>query len=226
MNILTFPTLSDLKHLLESNYFITSNRTVYMPIVLRTPVTVEEIRRLRVGDVVYITGTVITARDRAHMRIVDAIRRGEELPFEIDGSVIYHCGPLVVDGKVISAGPTTSARMNEYIGEIIDRVGSLAIVGKGGVNVEMKGKCVYLAYTGGCGALAAESVKAVKDVYWLDLGMPEAVWVFEVENFGPCIVAIDAHGNDIYRDVMERAERVFREIEGECQAPFSRQVRT
>ncbi len=183
-----------------------------------TPVSQDVIRKLRVGNIVYISGEMITARDKAHMRALEFIKSGKELPISFNNAVIYHCGPLVQkvsEGwKVISAGPTTSARMNRATKELLNYVDSIVIVGKGGMDVseEIKGKGVYLAYTGGAGALAVNAIKRVKDVHWLDLGMPEAVWVFEVERFGPCIVAIDSHGNSLYDEVKRRVEENFKKI--------------
>uniref|UniRef100_A0A7C2NQM6 Fumarate hydratase n=1 Tax=Archaeoglobus fulgidus TaxID=2234 RepID=A0A7C2NQM6_ARCFL len=172
-------------------------------IELRTPLRKEEVLRLKVGDTVYVTGEIFTARDEAHARALEWMEEGKELPFSFNRGVVYHCGPLVKDWKVISAGPTTSARMNPFTAKILERVECMAIIGKGGMSEEvvnaMKGKAVYLAFTGGAGALAAQSVRRIKGVVWDDLGMPEAVWILEVERFGPCIVAIDAHGNSLYR---------------------------
>jgi len=173
---------------------------------LKTPLKVEDVLKLKVGDTVYVTGEIFTARDEAHARALEYMEEGKELPFSFDGAVVYHCGPLVKkDGewKVVSAGPTTSARMNPFTPKILERVSCMAIIGKGGMSDEvvdaMRGKAVYLAFTGGAGALAAQRIKRVKDVIWEDLGMPEAVWIFEVEKFGPCIVAIDAHGRSLYK---------------------------
>ncbi len=173
---------------------------------LRTPLKVEDVLKLKVGDTVYVTGEIFTARDEAHARALEFMEEGKELPFSFDGAVVYHCGPLIKkDGewKVVSAGPTTSARMNPFTPKILERVSCMAIIGKGGMSKDvveaMKGKAVYLAFTGGAGALAAQRIKKVKNVVWEDLGMPEAVWIFEVEKFGPCIVAIDAHGRSLYR---------------------------
>lgn len=172
---------------------------------IKTPLSLEEILKLRIGDSVYVTGEIFTARDEAHARYLKWIEEGKDLPFSFDRAIVYHCGPLVKknDGwKVISAGPTTSARMNPFTPEILKRVSCMAIIGKGGMSGDvvkaMKGKAVYLAFTGGAGALAAQSIRKVKGVIWEDLGMPEAVWMFEVEKFGPCIVAIDAHGESLY----------------------------
>ena len=180
----------------------------------------DDVRRLNAGDVVHISGEIITARDKAHARIVEHLRSGRQLPFELEGAVVYHCGPLAVrdgDGwRVVSAGPTTSARMNPFAERILESVSCIAFVGKGGMDrktVEaMEGKAIYLAYTGGAGALAAGSIKRVKAVVWEDLSMPEAVWILEVENFGPCIVAIDSKGRSLYENVMEYAENKFRNL--------------
>ncbi len=187
---------------------------------LKTPISKNEIPKLSIGDVVYITGTMVTARDEAHIRMIEFFENGKELPFRIEDVIIYHCGPIIVerDGKIraISAGPTTSARMNPLTPKILEHVDKMVIVGKGGMNEEvvkaLENKGVYLAYTGGAGALAAQAIKEVKGVYWEDLGMPEAVWVFEVENFGPCIVGIDAKGNSLYRKVDATVEENFRKV--------------
>jgi|Deesub1362A_J573_1020465.scaffolds.fasta_scaffold01011_19 fumarate hydratase subunit beta len=181
---------------------------------IETPLKKEEIRKLRVGDTVYISGEIVTARDRAHMRILEMLRKREKLPVELNGTVIYHCGPIVSmereKWKIISAGPTTSARMNDLTKEILKNVELMAIIGKGGMSSEVKdslrGKGVYFAYPGGAGALAAKSIKEVKNVFWSDLGMPEALWVLRVENFGPLVVGIDSHGRSIYDEIERHVE--------------------
>ncbi|WP_456468232.1 FumA C-terminus/TtdB family hydratase beta subunit [Archaeoglobus sp.] len=173
---------------------------------IKTPLSVDEVLKLKVGDSVYVTGEIFTARDEAHARALEWLEEGKELPFSFDKAVVYHCGPLVKKNNewvVISAGPTTSARMNPFTPKILERVSCMAIIGKGGMSEDVvkaaRGKAVYLAFTGGAGALAAQSIKRVKGIVWEDLGMPEAVWLLEVEKFGPCIVAIDAHGNSLYK---------------------------
>ncbi|MCX8172746.1 MAG: FumA C-terminus/TtdB family hydratase beta subunit [Archaeoglobaceae archaeon] len=170
----------------------------------------ESILKLKAGDVVYINGEVLTARDKAHARIVEMLENGKNLPFKLNRSVIYHCGPIVSNGKVISAGPTTSDRMSPYTPRILEKVELMVIVGKGGMGknvVEaMKNKAVYLAFPGGAGAYAANRIKKIKGVFWEDLGMAEAVWVFEVEKFGPCIVAIDSTGRNLYEEVEKKVK--------------------
>ncbi|MCS7143669.1 MAG: FumA C-terminus/TtdB family hydratase beta subunit [Archaeoglobaceae archaeon] len=176
----------------------------------------EEILELKIGDIVYIDGEIMTARDKAHARAVEMMERGVALPFNFNRSIVYHCGPIVKEGKVISAGPTTSDRLSSFIPKIMKRVDFMAIIGKGGFSSEavdaMKGKAVYLAFTGGAGALASSKIKRIKGVYWEDLGMAEAVWVLEVEKFGPCIVAIDVKGRNIYDDVRKKVREKLREM--------------
>lgn len=183
---------------------------------LQTPLKIEDIEKLNAGDIVYISGEILTARDEAHARILEMKAKGEELPFSLEGAVIYHCGPLMQQTesgwKVVSAGPTTSGRMSKMTPPLLKEYEVRAIIGKGGmkdVSAALKNRCVYLAYTGGCAALAAELIKEVKTVHWLDLGMPEAVWVLRVQEFGPLIVGIDAKGKDIFAEVREKAEKVF-----------------
>ncbi|WP_297438642.1 FumA C-terminus/TtdB family hydratase beta subunit [Thermococcus sp.] len=167
---------------------------------LRTPLRERDVLNLRAGEVVYLSGEIVTARDLAHRKILELA--GKELPLNLEGAVIYHCGPVVrkTSGgyEIVSAGPTTSARMNRYLEGVLS-LGVRGIIGKGGMDAgPFKGRAVYFAFTGGAGSLAAKSVKRVVDVLWLEeLGIPEAVWVLEVEDF-PLIVAIDANGSSLY----------------------------
>ncbi|MFH1789107.1 MAG: FumA C-terminus/TtdB family hydratase beta subunit [Candidatus Altiarchaeota archaeon] len=174
---------------------------------LRTPLSSKDVKSLNVGDIVYLSGSVYTARDKAHKRIQSFMRGGKKLPFELEGAVVYHCGPLVrKDGgswRIVSAGPTTSARMDELAPEIIEAYGIKAVIGKGGMDENVlaslkKTCCVYLAYTGGAGALAASRITGVEDVFWIELSTPEAVWKLRVEDFGPLVVAMDAWGGSLY----------------------------
>lgn len=163
---------------------------------LKTPLSEEDVRALRAGDLVWLNGIVYTARDKVH----SLLHKG--LPVDLKGAVIYHSGPLISDNRVISAGPTTSSRMARYTEEVVSS-GVKMIIGKGGIPdaaQALRDKCVYLAYPGGCGALAARQLK-VKDVHHKDLGMAEALWVLEATDFGPMIVAIDSHGKDLYEEV-------------------------
>ena len=194
---------------------------------LRTPLSDDVVAQLRVGDVVYLSGTVVTARDEAHELALEILRGGGSLPVDLRGLALYHCGPVAVkqpDGswKIVAAGPTTSMRMESVEAEFIERTGVKMIIGKGGMGARTaeamrKHRAVYAVFTGGAGALAAEAIKSVKAVYWLDrLGMAEAMWVFEVEEFGPLIVTIDSTGANYYeerlREVADRAKEVKREL--------------
>lgn len=179
---------------------------------LRTPLG-DEILQLKAGDRVELSGLVYTARDEAHLRM-----QKDGIPFNPEGAVIYHCGPVIQGGKVIAAGPTTSARMNELEGFLIDR-GVRAFIGKGGmgstVRKQLAGRGVYFAFTGGCAALASSHMQ-LKGVFYQDLGMAEAVWVIELDRL-PLVVGIDAHGNDIFEAARKHAKEAFEE--------FSRRVR-
>ena len=171
---------------------------------LRTPLG-DEVLTLRAGDRVEISGIVYTARDEAHLRM-----QKDGIPFDPEGAVIYHCGPVIQGKKVIAAGPTTSARMNELAGFLLDK-GGRAFIGKGGmgatVRKQLEGRGVYLAFTGGCAALASSHMK-LKGVDYEDLGMAEAVWAIELDHL-PLVVGIDAHGNNIFEAARQHAREVF-----------------
>lgn len=182
---------------------------------LRTPISEEEICKLKVNDVVYITGTVVTARDQAHKRALEFFKQGKPLPVNLEGLAVFHCGPLMKkEGDkwiAVAAGPTTSTRMEAFEDEFIKDSKARVIIGKGGMgkrtaDAMAKFGAVYCAFTGGAAVLAAEAIKHVKGVEWLDLGMPEAMWILEVKEFGPLVVAIDSHGHNLFMDVAEKVE--------------------
>ena len=183
---------------------------------LKTPISEEEIRKLHVNDTIYISGTVITARDQAHKRIMEYAKQEKRLPVSLEGLAIYHCGPVVIQQynkwHLVAAGPTTSTRMEVYTEDLLKNFKPRVIIGKGGMGEKtteaMKAYgAIYSTFTGGAGVLAAKAVKNVKDVIWLDLGMPEAMWIFEMEDFGPLVVAIDSHGNNLFQHIAERAKQ-------------------
>ena len=164
-----------------------------------------EVFSLRAGDRVTLSGLVYTARDEAHEKMMK-----EGIPFEPCGAAVYHCGPIIHEGQILSAGPTTSARMNNLSGFLITQ-GVRALIGKGGMSglvvKQLKDRGVYLAFTGGCAALAASRMK-LKGVYFKELGMAEAIWVIELDHL-PLVVGIDAHGGDIFDDVRRKAKVQF-----------------
>lgn len=181
---------------------------------LSTPVSEETVKKLEVNDTVYLSGTIVTMRDAAHRRALDFHKQGKQLPINLEGLAVFHCGPLMKkedDGwRVVAAGPTTSMRMDLFEGDFIKNFRVRVVVGKGGmgkktVDAMKKYGAVYGAFTGGAGVLAAKAIKQVKGVEWSDLGMPEAMWILEVEDFGPLTVAIDAHGNNLFETVQTKA---------------------
>ena len=170
---------------------------------LTTPVTREELAPLRAGDTALLSGTVYTARDAAHKRLMELLDKGEDLPFPMEGSALYYVGPTPErPGEVIgSAGPTTSGRMDAYSPRLLD-LGQAIMIGKGARNQAVKeavvrNGAVYLAALGGAGALMAASVKELEVICWEDLGC-EAVRRLKVENM-PLTVVLDAHGGDLYQ---------------------------
>lgn len=174
------------------------------------PLKSEDIDKLNVGDVLYITGKIFTARDEAHRLMLES----NEIPFNPSDMALYHCGPLMKKDKErwipVSAGPTTSSRMEIFEDRFIEKFKIKLIIGKGGMGKNtlkalQKYTCIYTSYIGGAGALAADRISEVENVYWLDeLGMPEAVWIFKVKEFGPLIVAMDSKGNSIYEQLIKR----------------------
>ncbi len=182
---------------------------------LKTPISEEDVRKLKVNDVLYVTGTIVTARDQAHRRALEFFKQGKPLPLNLEGLAVFHCGPVVSkEGDkwtAVAAGPTTSTRMDLFEDEFIKDFKVRVVIGKGGMgkrttDAMAKYGAVYGAFTGGAAILAARAIKNVKSVEWLDLGTPEALWVFEVEEFGPLAVAIDSHGNNIFMDVAKTVE--------------------
>lgn len=178
------------------------------PVQLRTPLG-DEVLSLTAGDAVELSGIVSTARDEAHLRMMQ-----EGIPFDPKGAAIYHCGPVIQDGKIIAAGPTTSARMNALTGFLLD-AGVRALIGKGGMDAtvreQLKGRGVYLAFTGGAAVLAASRM-TLRGVFFEDLGMAEAVWMIELDHL-PLVVGIDAHGGDIFEKVRVGAKREFEKMQ-------------
>ena len=173
-----------------------------MPIEITTPITREEVKRLKAGDRVLISGTVYTARDAAHKRLIENIADGAELPVDIKDIAIYYAGPAPAKpGQVIgSCGPTTSGRMDAYAPTLI-KLGQTVMIGKGErsqevINAMKAHGAVYLGAIGGAGALIAKSITSAEVVAYDDLGT-EAIRKLTVKDF-PAIVVIDSDGNNLY----------------------------
>ncbi len=172
--------------------------------ILTTPIKDEDLADLNVGDVVYVTGQLVTCRDVAHRRLIEL---GRELPVDLEGGAIFHAGPIVRqkedgDYEMVSIGPTTSMRMEKFEKEFIRQTGVKLVVGKGGMGAEtaagcVENKAVHAIFPGGCAVLAATKVEKIEGAEWTDLGMPETLWINKVNEFGPLIISIDTRGNNL-----------------------------
>ena len=178
---------------------------------IKAPLDREEVKTLEAGDYVYITGTVYTARDAAHLRMDQALDRGEKLPIELEGNVIYYMGPTPArEGRPIgSAGPTTASRMDKYAPRLLD-LGFTGMIGKGKRTQQVKDAivrngAVYFAAVGGAGALLSQRIKKSEVIAYEDLGT-EAIRKLEVEDF-PVIVVIDSKGNNLYETAIKEYSR-------------------
>lgn len=184
---------------------------------LKAPVSEEEIRKLKVGDVVKVSGRVFTGRDAIHKHLAD-----NDSSVDLNGQIIYHCGPVMVkdgEGKwqVKAAGPTTSIREELYQGKVMKRFGIRAAIGKGGMGSNtLKALSehggVYLNAIGGAAQYYAECIKSVDGVEFLEFGTPEAMWHLEVEDF-IAIVTMDSHGNSLHNDIQETSFEKLKKFE-------------
>ncbi len=181
------------------------------PLQITSPLQPEVIEKLRVGDQVLISGVIYTARDAAHKRLVQALDKGEKLPFDVAGQTLYYMGPSPArPGQVIgSAGPTTSGRMDTYTPRLLAQ-GLKGMIGKGSRSAAVKeaiqkNKAVYFAAIGGAGALVAKTIKKAEVVAYEDLGA-EAIMRLEVENF-PAIVINDIYGADLYEEGKKKYQK-------------------
>ena len=195
--------------------------------ILTTPVSDEDLQDIKIGDVIYLNGHIVTCRDVAHRRLIEL---GRELPVDLKGGAIFHAGPIVrkIEGtddkyEMVSVGPTTSMRMEKFEKEFIAQTGVKVIVGKGGMGPNTEAGCrehkaIHCVFPAGCAVVAATCVEEIEDAQWKDLGMPETLWVSRVKEFGPLIVSIDAEGNNIFEKnkvkFNERKEAALKELYG------------
>jgi fumarate hydratase subunit beta len=184
---------------------------------LNFPFKREEIRALKVGDMVLISGKMFTGRDAIHKYLHD----GNMPPVSLQDQIIYHCGPVVLEEKnnyrVIAAGPTTSIREEPYQWEVMRDHGILGVIGKGGMGPKTlegcaKYGCVYFHAIGGAAQVLAEKIKSVDNVYLKEkFGSPEAIWELTVEEF-PVVVTMDSHGNSLHEKVQAKSEANLKEL--------------
>jgi fumarate hydratase class I len=192
---------------------------------LKTPLSEEDVLSLKIEDMVLISGRIVTGRDKVHRFLANERPDKKEIPFELEGGIIYHCGPIIKDIseeqksksaevqkpltselKIIASGPTTSMRVEMYEAEVIETYGIRGIIGKGGMgektlNALKQYGCVYLHTVSGAAAYLADMIKSVVGGWKVEeFGMSEAMWLLEVEDF-PAIVTMDAHGNSLHKNI-------------------------
>ena len=173
--------------------------------ILTTPIAPEDLADIKIGDVIYLSGHIVTCRDVPHRRVV---QEGRELPLDIRGGAILHAGPIIrktgeKSFEMVSVGPTTSMRMEKFEREFIAKTGVRLIVGKGGMGEGTMSGCkefgaIHCVFPAGCAVVAATQVEQIESADWTELGMPETLWKCRVREFGPLIVSIDAHGNNLF----------------------------
>lgn len=195
--------------------------------IITTPINYDDIKDLNVGDIIYLTGTLVTGRDDVHHRVV---HEGLECPFNFDGMAIMHAGPIIKEesglNSMISIGPTSSIRMEADAADFIRMTGLRIQVGKGGMGEKTSKACkeygaIHCVYPGGCAVSAATHVEEIENVYWRELGMPEALWVMRVKEFGPLIVSIDTKGNNMFVE----NKKFYASRKAECMAPIIESVK-
>lgn len=198
--------------------------------VLQTPVSAEDLKDIKIGDVIFLSGHIVTCRDVAHRRLIEY---GRELPVNLQGGAIFHAGPIVrkIEGaedryEMISVGPTTSMRMEKFEYDFIQQTGVKVIVGKGGMGPKTEAGCrefgaIHCVFPAGNAVIAAVTVQEIESQHWMDLGMPETLWVCRVEEFGPLIVSIDTEGNNLF----ENSKVIFNERKEEALAELNQKVR-
>jgi len=197
------------------------------------PISDEVVRSLKVGDALMLNGVMVTGRDAAHKWLVETFIKKTRPPQGDDvacfdalakilaGGVIYHCGPVVSgvdtgDYKFVAAGPTTSIREEPYQGDVMRLFNVKGVIGKGGMGAKTLQACsevpgLYLHAIGGAASWIAQTVRRVLGVYKLEFGVPEAMWVIEVENF-PVVVTMDAHGNSLHAEIEQKSKVVLDEL--------------
>ena len=193
--------------------------------VLITPLTGEDLQGIRIGDIVWLDGDLMTCRDVAHRRLIEY---GRALPYDIRGKAIFHAGPIVRkkegDGdeyEMVSIGPTTSMRMEKFEYDFVKETGVRVIVGKGGMKENTERACsefgaIHCVFPAGCAVVAATEVVRIKEHHWDELGMPETLWCCDVHEFGPLIVSIDTEGRNLFEEnkilFNERKEEARKDI--------------
>ncbi len=175
--------------------------------VLTMPISKEDLDDINIGDIVYLTGRLVTCRDVGHRRVCE---EGRDMPVDVRGGAILHAGPIIRKlgderYEMVSVGPTTSMRMEKFEKEFIEKTGVRVVVGKGGMGENTMTGCreygaLHCVFPAGCAVIAATQVEEIEEVHWTDLGMPESLWVCRINEFGQLIVSIDAKGRNIFEE--------------------------
>ena len=175
--------------------------------ILTTPISAEDLKGIKIGDIVYLNGSMTTCRDVAHRRLVE---EGRELPVDVRNNAIFHAGPIIRPlendkFEMVSVGPTTSMRMEKFEYEFTKLTGVRVIVGKGGMGPNTERACkefgaIHCVFPAGCAVVAATEVERIAEHHWDELGMPETLWCNKVKEFGPLIVSIDAEGRNLFEE--------------------------
>ena len=195
--------------------------------VLITPVSTEDLKDIKVGDIVYLDGRMTTCRDVAHRRLVE---EGRELPVDVRNNAIFHAGPIIRPlendkFEMVSVGPTTSMRMEKFEYEFVKESGVKVIIGTGGMKENTERACkefgaIHCVFPAGNAVVAATEVEEIVRAEWRDLGMPETLWNCRVKEFGPLIVSIDTEGNNMF----EKNKVTFNERKDAVYEKISKQV--
>lgn len=182
--------------------------------ILITPISEEDLKDIKIGDIVYLTGSLTTCRDVAHRRLVEGHR---ELPVDVRNNAIFHAGPIIRPlendkFEMVSIGPTTSMRMEKFEKEFVEQTGVKVIIGKGGMGPNTEYACknykaIHCVFPAGNAVVVATEVEEIVKAEWRDLGMPETLWNCRVKEFGPLIVSIDTQGNNLF----EKNKIIFNE---------------
>ena len=174
--------------------------------IVKLPLCDEDIINLKIGDVIYLSGILFTGRDEVHHRIVKEVLFP---PVDLNGMAIYHAGPIVREAQaryeIVSIGPTSSIRLEKWAANFIKKTGVKIMIGKGGMGDSttdacLKHKAIHCIYPGGCAVLGASQIEKIENVFWPELGMAECIWVMKTSCFGPLIVSIDTHGNNLFKE--------------------------
>ena len=198
-------------------------------VVLTTPITAEDLVNLRIGEIIYLDGDLVTCRDVVHRRLICG---GRQLPVNLEGGAIFHAGPIVrpmadQEGnyEMVSVGPTTSMRMERFEKDFIASTGVKLVIGKGGMGADTAEGCrryqaIHCVFPAGCAVLAATQVQRIAAHYWDELGMPETLWCCKVKEFGPLVISIDVTGQNLF----EKNRETFKRKEEEALAEIKKQV--